>query len=114
MHYVGSDLDAMAEARNYYRWILGHCRPDLGRIVLEHGAGIGTFSTSLLGEAIERLYLLEPAENLARSTHAQLWDSHSVNTVSVRDSLESLNRSRQSAAAAASSSRRLTFADGPR
>ncbi|MFQ5932284.1 MAG: methyltransferase domain-containing protein [Nitrospiraceae bacterium] len=54
----------MSAARNYYRWILEHCRTHLGRVVLEHGAGIGTFSAFLLIEAIEKLVVVEPAANL--------------------------------------------------
>ena len=52
--YARDELDAMACARNYYRWILDAWRPHLGRVVLEFGAGIGTFSAHLLREPIER------------------------------------------------------------
>ena len=65
MNYAGAELTAMAEVRNYYAWILAECRSRLGRVVLEHGAGIGTFSDLLLREAgLELLLALEPATNL--------------------------------------------------
>ena len=64
MQYGGDELMAMAGARNYYRWILDSCRPYLGRILVEHGAGIGTFTRFLLAEDIQRLILIEPAANL--------------------------------------------------
>ena len=65
MNYTGTELSAMAEAHNYQRWILSLCRAQLGRVVLEHGAGMGTYSTLLLGErGVEKLVALEPAANL--------------------------------------------------
>jgi SAM-dependent methyltransferase len=70
--YAGPELVAMAEARNYYRWILGRCRGQIGRVVLEHGAGIGTLSELLLTESIEKLLVLEPAENLLPALRARL------------------------------------------
>jgi len=65
IHYVGDELAAMAEAHNYYAWVLATCRSRIGRVVLEHGAGIGTFSELLMREAgLDRLLALEPATNL--------------------------------------------------
>jgi SAM-dependent methyltransferase len=73
MHYPGDELAAMAEARNYYAWVLAQCRSHIGRVVLEHGAGIGTFSELLLREVRpERLVALEPAENLVPRLRAHL------------------------------------------
>src|SRR5438067_1300913 len=55
----------MTLARNYYRWIFRSCVPYLGRRVIEVGAGIGTFSSLLLGvDSIETVILVEPARNL--------------------------------------------------
>ena len=62
--YVSDELDAMACATNYYRWIMGAFRPYLSGTVLELGAGIGTFSSHLINESIERLVLVEPATAL--------------------------------------------------
>ena len=63
--YSGTELDAMAEARNYCRWILDFFAPYLGQKVIEIGAGAGTFSQLLLssGRASE-LILFEPGANL--------------------------------------------------
>lgn len=63
--YSGTELDAMAEARNYCRWILEFFAPYLGQKVIEIGAGAGTFSQLLLtsGRASE-LVLFEPGANL--------------------------------------------------
>ena len=73
MNYAGTEIVAMAEARNYPRWILARCRPHLGRVVLEHGAGLGTYSTLLLREGgIERLVALEPAGNLVAALREEL------------------------------------------
>jgi SAM-dependent methyltransferase len=63
--YSGTELDAMAEARNYYAWILQQFAPHLGTRTIEVGAGIGTFSDFLLdGTDLTELTLVEPAENL--------------------------------------------------
>lgn len=63
--YSGSELDAMAEARNYYKWILRLARPYIGGKVTEVGAGVGNFAAALLAEIpVSELWLVEPAENL--------------------------------------------------
>lgn len=62
--YSSSELDALAGAPNYYRWITSRFEPYLGPRVVEVGAGIGTFSEFLLGVSkIERLTTIEPAAN---------------------------------------------------
>ena len=63
--YSGTELEALGEADNYYRWILTHFRPYLGPRVVEVGAGIGTFSNHLLDDGrVRELVALEPADNL--------------------------------------------------
>jgi SAM-dependent methyltransferase len=63
--YVGTELAALAEAKNYYRWVIGEFAPFLGRRVIEVGAGIGNFSRSLLQHSpVSELILVEPGENL--------------------------------------------------
>ena len=63
--YPGTELGALNGADNYYRWILSHFAPYLGKRVIEVGAGIGTFSRFLLnGTKVEELVALEPAKNL--------------------------------------------------
>jgi SAM-dependent methyltransferase len=69
--YSGTELDAVAEAHNYYRWIIDRFTPFLGRRIVEAGAGIGTVSELLLQRARpEATLLIEPdrgnAEALGR------------------------------------------------
>jgi hypothetical protein len=40
----------MAEARNYYHWILSYVGPFVGAKAVEIGAGVGTFAANLLRE----------------------------------------------------------------
>jgi SAM-dependent methyltransferase len=62
--YSGAELDALAEARNYYGWISGRFAPYLGERVVEAGAGIGTFAGHLLERRPGiRLLAIEPADN---------------------------------------------------
>ena len=63
--YSGTELDAMAQARNYCRSILGYFAPYLGENVVEIGAGAGTFSQLLLNHGrTSELVLFEAAANL--------------------------------------------------
>jgi SAM-dependent methyltransferase len=62
--YAGTELDALVEARNYYRMLVQRFAPHVGRRVIEVGAGIGTFAAALLeGTAVDELTLIEPADN---------------------------------------------------
>jgi len=62
--YSSSELDAIAGARNYYRWITKRFAPYLGARVVEVGAGIGTYSEFLLGvPGTKQLTAVEPAAN---------------------------------------------------
>jgi SAM-dependent methyltransferase len=63
--YSGTELDSFVEARSYYRTIMKYFSPYVGARVVEVGAGIGTFSSFLLGLVnIRELITLEPAANL--------------------------------------------------
>src|SRR5919109_491931 len=63
--YVSTELYALAEAKNYYRWVVSRFAPFLGKRVIEVGAGIGTFSRTLLTyTALSELILVEPGANL--------------------------------------------------
>ena len=62
--YSSSELNAIAGARNYYRWITRKFEPYLGETVVEVGAGMGTYSEFLLGAPrTKRLIAVEPAAN---------------------------------------------------
>lgn len=63
--YSRAELEALSEAKNYYRSIAGHFAPYVGKRIIEVGAGIGTFSEVLLnGTNGSELFLVEPADNL--------------------------------------------------
>src|SRR5580765_3546611 len=62
--YSGTELDAVAEASNYYDWIVDSFAGSLGKRIVEAGAGIGTVSQLILDTAApEALLLVEPARN---------------------------------------------------
>lgn len=80
--YSGEELDALAGARNYYRWIVRRFAPYLGRRTVEVGAGIGTFAGHLLEAAPEtELTLVEPAENNYPHLRARFADHPRVRTL---------------------------------
>ena len=57
-------MDAVAEATNYYRWIIDSFAGALGKRIVEAGAGIGTVSELVLHQAAPKeMLLIEPAEN---------------------------------------------------
>ena len=63
-NYSGTELDALAEAKNYYNWVVKQFEPFLGPTVVEVGAGIGTFSEYLLrSPKVQSLLAIEPAAN---------------------------------------------------
>ena len=62
--YVGRDMEAMAFAVKYHRWILETFRPYLGTRLVEVGAGSGSFSEMLLDLPFESLSLVEPSGNI--------------------------------------------------
>ncbi|MFL5488186.1 MAG: class I SAM-dependent methyltransferase [Gemmatimonadaceae bacterium] len=75
--YSGTELDAVAEATNYYRWIIDSFAGALGKRIVEAGAGIGTVSELLLERASPReMLLIEPAENNIPTLHRK-FDSDS-------------------------------------
>ena len=63
--YSGRELEAMAEARNYRRWILEVFEPYLGQHVVEVGAGRGSFSELILARhECRTLTVVEPSKSL--------------------------------------------------
>lgn len=80
--YSGSELEAMVEAQNYYRWILRLSAPYVGKNVIEVGAGVGNFAASLLEQmSVERLVLVEPAANLLGPLRARFSSDARVHVV---------------------------------
>jgi SAM-dependent methyltransferase len=63
--YAGRELEAMAEATNYRRWILDVFKPYLGEHLVEVGAGLGSFSELILSRyACRTLSLVEPSASM--------------------------------------------------
>lgn len=59
--YSGTELEAVAEARNYYDWIIDSFASRIGARTVEAGAGIGTVSELILNRGRpEELLLIEP------------------------------------------------------
>lgn len=65
--YEGSDLDAMASAQNYPKWIMEEFSPFLRGSVADVGAGTGNFSQFLLESGLQRLHAFEPCERMHQS-----------------------------------------------
>lgn len=77
--YSGTELDAVAEAANYYRWIIDSFGRALGERIVEAGAGIGTVSDLVLRRASpRRMLLIEPAENNIPELHRRFDDDTRV------------------------------------
>lgn len=80
--YSGTELDALANARNYYAWILRQFEPYLGPKVVEVGAGIGTFSQFLLSvPRVKELVAIEPAANTYPHLHERFAGNPRVRTL---------------------------------
>lgn len=62
--YPGRDLEAMAFAQKYHRWILETFKPHLGQRLVEVGAGAGSFSEMLLELPSESFSLVEPSKEM--------------------------------------------------
>lgn len=62
--YPGKDLEAMAFARRYHRWIRDRFHPHLGGRIGEVGAGMGDFTALLLETGVHSLVAWEPSGNL--------------------------------------------------
>ena len=70
--YTGRELEAMSEASNYHRWILGVFAPYLGRHLVEVGAGLGSFSELIVSyHACETLSLVEPSGEMYQHLEAR-------------------------------------------
>jgi SAM-dependent methyltransferase len=62
--YEGRDLEAMSFARKYYASIADFFAPQLRGIVVEVGAGIGSFSPFILERGAEKLIAIEPSNEM--------------------------------------------------
>lgn len=62
--YEGSDLEAMASAQNYPRWIVDEFAPHLRGSVADIGAGTGNFAHFLLQSRLTHLHAFEPCSRM--------------------------------------------------
>ena len=80
-NYSGSELDSLAEAKNYYGWVLKQFEPFLGPTVIEAGAGIGTFSDFIISvPKVQKLIAIEPAANTYPILEARFREKPKVET----------------------------------
>ncbi|MFN2601778.1 MAG: class I SAM-dependent methyltransferase [Gemmatimonadaceae bacterium] len=80
--YSGTELEAVAGGKNYYRWIVDRFAPFFGRQVVEVGAGIGTFSEFVIDSpGVESLLSVEPAGNVFPTLERKFKSSDRVRTV---------------------------------
>ncbi|MEO7822923.1 MAG: hypothetical protein ABIS15_04895, partial [Gemmatimonadaceae bacterium] len=64
--YSGTELEAVAEAKNYYDWIIDSFAGRIGSRAVEAGAGIGTVSQLIISRALPtELMLIEPDDGNA-------------------------------------------------
>lgn len=81
-NYSGSELDSLAEAKNYYAWVTRQFEPHLGATVVEVGAGIGTFSDYLLrSPKVKELIAIEPGANTFPHLEKHFQDDSRVKTL---------------------------------
>lgn len=73
--YRGDELVATAHARSYNRWIMQFLRPHLGAVVVEVGAGTGSYTKELLTACPERLIAIEPSTHLFPQLEETLRDT---------------------------------------
>ena len=76
--YRGDELVATAHARGYNRWIMQFLRPHLGRVIVEVGAGTGSYTRELLTAEPQRLVAIEPSGYLFPELERSLRDNDIV------------------------------------
>ena len=62
--YFGKDLEDMAFAENYHRWVIERFKPYLGDATAEIGAGTGNFTSFLVNAKIKCIFAFEPSDNI--------------------------------------------------
>ena len=79
--YSGRELEAMAEAANYHRWILDVFKPYLGQHLVEVGAGLGSVSELIVGRhSCQTLSLVEPSEVMYQTLVARARQMNNTRT----------------------------------
>lgn len=78
--YIADDLDSMANAVNYYSWLIDIFGDYIDGHVLEVGAGSGTFSKFLLDKSkCQKLSTVEPAKEVFELQKSNLSEYSNVN-----------------------------------
>lgn len=90
MSYVGTELEAFAQAANWRRYWSEMVRPYLGSAVLEVGAGIGSATWSLKDARHQRWLALEPDSSLAGQLQREAQARHMHDLEVVCGSLDEL------------------------
>jgi SAM-dependent methyltransferase len=85
--YAGKDLEAMAFAPNYHRWILEIFAPYMGSRLVEVGAGTGTFSGLILERRPESLTLVEPSREMFSILDGKVRGWHTSTRVAARNDI---------------------------
>jgi SAM-dependent methyltransferase len=85
--YEGRDLESMAFAVNYHRWILKIFEPFLGTRIVEVGAGTGSFSELLIERPIESLSLVEPSAAMHKILSERVAEFHGATLIKTYNSL---------------------------
>lgn len=80
-NYPGKELEVMAHAVNYHRWIVAELAPYLGRNLVEVGAGIGDLTRLLLETPVEKIFAFEPSTDLFAQLSEGLDDESRVSLV---------------------------------
>jgi SAM-dependent methyltransferase len=76
--YRGDELVATAYARGYNRWIMQFLRAHLGRVIVEVGAGTGSYTRELLTTAPQRMIAIEPSGYLFPQLERRLGNQQGV------------------------------------
>lgn len=78
LNYEGRDLEAMSFAHNYHQWIFESISGYLNRNIVEVGAGSGSFSLILSQYSYNKLFALEPSDQMFPLLNKSLKDKNNA------------------------------------
>jgi SAM-dependent methyltransferase len=79
--YFGKDLEDLAVATNYYKWIISIFRSYIGETTAEIGAGSGNFTSFLSEEKGKSIFAFEPSPNMYPLLSHKFKENNSVTTI---------------------------------
>lgn len=96
LNYEGRDLEAMSFANNYHQWIFESISRYLNRNIVEVGAGSGSFSLILSQYNYNKLFALEPSDQMFPLLKNSLKDINNAECLNsfLSDSVSRLKNSR--------------------